>query len=48
MVESCRPGKYSCPCAIRAAPLGPILWASLPGLMIFSNPELDGLVRTLG
>jgi hypothetical protein len=30
-----------------ATPLLPTLWASLPGLMIFNNPELDRHIRTL-
>ena len=46
--ESYSPASTGCPCAIRTAtPLMPTLWPSLPGAMIFSNPELDGLVRTL-
>jgi hypothetical protein len=46
--ESCSPASTGCPCAIRTATLVvPTLWASLPGLMIFSNPELDGFVRTV-
>ncbi len=46
--ESCSRASTGCPCAIRTAtPLVSTQWAPPPGLMIFSNPALDGLVRTL-
>lgn len=48
IVRKLQPGEYWL--SVRhgtATPMVPTLWAPPPGADIFSNPALDGLVRTL-